>query len=56
MFIPFIAGISIAAAFALLGALMVKVSVLTLMLQGLAVVTVAIAVLAAWACHRRGMR
>lgn len=48
MFIPFIAGISVAAAFSLLGALMVKVSMLTLALQAMSAVALIAVLLAGW--------
>lgn len=48
MFIPFVAVVSISAAFAMLGALMVKVSMLTLALQAMCVVAFAAVLLAAW--------
>ncbi len=52
MFIPLVAGISIAAAFALLGALMVKVSVLTLALQAMTAVALVAALVAGLAVVR----
>lgn len=52
MFIPFIAGISISAAFAMLGALMVKVSMLTLALQDMSAVAAVAALVAGLAVAR----
>ncbi len=52
MFIPLIAGISVAAAFALLGALMVKVSMLTLALQAMSAVALVAALIAGLAVAR----
>ena len=52
MFIPLVAGISIAAAFAMLGALMVKVSMLTLALQAMTVVALVFALVAGLAVSR----
>lgn len=52
MFIPLIAAISVAASFALLGALMVKVSMLTLALQALTVVALIAALVAGLAVAR----
>ncbi len=52
MFIALIAGISIAAAFAMLGALIVKVSMLTLALQAMSAVALVSALVAGLAVVR----
>ncbi len=52
MFIPLVAGISVAAAFAMLGALMVKVSMLTLALQAMTAVALVAALVAGLAVVR----
>ena len=52
MFIPLIAAISVAASFALLGALMVKVSMLTLALQAMSAVALVFVMVAGLAVVR----
>ena len=52
MFIPFIAGVSIAATFAMLGALMVKVSMLTLALEAMTALALIAALVAGLAVAR----
>lgn len=55
-FVPFLAATTAAAAFAQLGALSVKVSMLTIGLQAMAVVTLAAILFAIWARYGASLR
>jgi hypothetical protein len=48
MFIPFLAAIAIAAAFTTLGAMAVKISVLSMALNAMAALCITLAAIAAW--------
>ncbi len=53
MFIPFLAASAIAAAFATLGAMSVKISVLTMALNAMAALCISLAALAVWLLRKR---